>query len=110
MSALQAARFGGCGPPLEPLKELDVWLNSGGGSAQDGLTLYTLLRQRATCSTIQKLCASTAFMLALAAPNVSMDKDAFIGLHAASGACLGTAKELRATAEAKEEITGFITC
>ena len=93
---------------LAPLREVDLWINSIGGSANDAVLLYGALRPKATVATIQGVCASAALIVALSAPHVRIDKAARIGTHAASCTCIGTAQELRQAAALAQEITSFM--
>ena len=77
--------------------QIDLHINSPGGSVFDGLTIYNLLKQHpATVTTyIDGLAASIASVIALAGDRVIMADNALFMIHQPSGAVVGTASDMR---------------
>lgn len=77
--------------------ELDVRINSEGGSAYDGLAIANaIMRNGATTTTyVDGLAASAASLIALAGDTVVMSKYGQMMLHNSRGGLMGTADELR---------------
>ncbi|MDR0285762.1 MAG: Clp protease ClpP [Propionibacteriaceae bacterium] len=79
-----------------------VRINSGGGSAWDGIAIYNLLTSHpATVEVIiDGMAASAASVVAMAGDTVTMLTGAQMMIHDASGLCWGNAADMRKTAEA----------
>jgi len=77
--------------------ELDVRINSEGGSAYDGLAIANaIMRNDASTTTyVDGLAASAASLIALAGDTVVMSKYGQMMLHNSRGGLMGTADELR---------------
>lgn len=77
--------------------ELDVRINSEGGSAYDGLAIANaIMRHGAKTTTyVDGLAASAASLIALAGDTVVMSKYGQMMLHNSRGGLMGTADELR---------------
>ncbi len=77
--------------------QLDVRINSEGGSAYDGLAIANaIMRNPATTTTyVDGLAASAASLIALAGDTVVMSKYGQMMLHNSRGGLMGTADELR---------------
>jgi ATP-dependent protease ClpP protease subunit len=86
--------------------ELDVRINSPGGSAWDGVNIANaIMRHKATTTTwIDGLAASAASMIAVAGDRVVMSKYGQMMLHNARAVVIGTAKDMRETAAALEKL------
>ena len=86
--------------------ELDVRINSPGGSAWDGVNIANaIMRHKATTTTwIDGLAASAASLIAVAGDKVVMSKYGQMMLHNARAVVVGTAKDMRETAAALEKL------
>lgn len=93
-------------------KIINVSINSGGGSAFDGVAIYNALRSHSArvIARIDGLAASAASVIAMAADEVIMPKGSFLMIHNASTFAWGEASELRKTADMLEKVsTEFIS-
>lgn len=88
--------------------ELDIRINSEGGSAFDGLAIANaILRHPAKTTTyVDGLAASAASIVALAGDTVVMSKYAQMMIHNASAGVMGTADDMRAAANFLDGING----
>lgn len=88
--------------------QIDLHINSPGGSVFDGLTIYNLLKQHpATVTTyIDGLAASIASVIALAGDRVIMADNALFMIHQPSGAVVGTASDMRDFADTLDKVSG----
>lgn len=86
--------------------QLDVRINSEGGSAFDGLAIANaIIRNPATTTTyIDGLAASAASLVALAGDTVVMSKYGQMMLHNSSAAVRGSADDLRAAAKVLDSL------
>lgn len=86
--------------------ELDVRINSPGGTAWDGVNIANaIMRHKATTTTwIDGLAASAASLIAVAGDKVVMSKYGQMMLHNARAVVVGTAKDMRETAAALEKL------
>lgn len=77
--------------------QIDLHINSPGGSVFDGITIYNLLKQHAANITayIDGLAASIASVIALAGDKVIMAENALFMIHKASGMVMGTSDDMR---------------
>jgi ATP-dependent protease ClpP protease subunit len=96
---------------LDELKALgprDVMLriNSPGGSVFDGVAIYNALKRHEGRVTvlIDGIAASIASMIAMAGDEVVMPANAMLMLHDPSGVVMGTAVDMRSTAEALDKM------
>lgn len=94
------------------LQRLDVdrihlRLNSPGGDVFDGVTLYNAFRQHAAevITHIDGLAASIASIIALAGDEVRIASNAFYMIHEPTAGTIGTADELRQTADILDKVT-----
>ena len=80
--------------------ELNVYINSPGGAAWDGLAIMNVLRRHpATVNvTIDALAASAASVIAMAGDKLVMNRGAEMMIHDASGFAMGDAETMRQTA------------
>jgi ATP-dependent Clp protease protease subunit len=85
----------------DDVEEIDVEINSPGGSFFDGLAIYNmLLNHKATVNVfIQGLAASAASTIAMAGDTISMSENAYIMIHNAMSYARGNSKALRKTAD-----------
>src|SRR4030095_8563703 len=92
-------------------REILVRINSPGGSAFAGITLYNYLRTFPNLSTtVDGLAASAASIVLLAAPRErrSMAQSAFIMIHGASGFAFGPAKVMEDMAAILKKMDGSL--
>lgn len=91
---------------LKDVSQLDVRINSSGGSAWDGLTIANaIMRHPATVTTyIDGLAASAASIVAVAGDKVITSKYAQMMLHNAHAVCAGTALDLREVADGLDQL------
>ena len=87
--------------------QLNVYINSPGGAAWDGLAIMnTLRRHRATVNvTIDALAASAASVIAMAGDHVTMNRGAELMIHDASGFAMGNAATMRETADVLDKLS-----
>ncbi len=88
--------------------QIDLHINSPGGSVFDGITIYNLLKQHpATITTfIDGLAASISSVIALAGDTVTMAENALFMIHNPSGMAMGTAADMRSLADVLDKIAG----
>ena len=88
--------------------QIDLHINSPGGSVFDGITIYNLIKQHPANVTayIDGLAASIASVIALAGDTVVMAENALYMIHNPSGMAFGTAGDLRSFADVLDKIGG----
>lgn len=81
--------------------QLDVRINSIGGSVPDGLAIFNALRRHKAdiTVTIDGLAASTASLIAMSGDTVSIAENAMLMIHAPWSVIGGNAKEMRERAD-----------
>jgi len=86
--------------------DLNVRINSPGGSVFDGVAIYNLLNQREGKTTvyIDGLAASAASVVAMAGDDIIMADNALMMIHDPWTMSLGSAEEMRATADLLDKI------
>jgi ATP-dependent Clp protease, protease subunit len=91
---------------LGPVAELTVRINSPGGSVFDGVAIYNALERHSATITvwIDGIAASIASMIAMAGDEIVIPENAMLVLHDPSGMVVGTAADMRATAEALDKM------
>jgi ATP-dependent Clp endopeptidase proteolytic subunit ClpP len=91
---------------LGPMAELTVRINSPGGSVFDGVAIYNALQRHDATITvwIDGIAASIASMIAMAGDEIVMPENAMLVLHDPSGLAMGTAADMRATADALDKM------
>ena len=91
---------------LGPVAELTLRINSPGGSVFDGVAIYNALKRHQAKVTvwIDGIAASIASMVAMAGDEVVMPENAMLVLHDPSGLVMGTAADMRATADALDKM------
>lgn len=89
---------------------IDLRLNSPGGSVFDAVAIYNALKRHPGEITvwIDGIAASAASYVAMAGDTVIMPENAFIMIHDPSGLVMGTAEDMRATAEALDKVKGSL--
>lgn len=90
--------------------ELDVYINSPGGSVFEGVTIYNLLvGHKATVNVhVLGLAASIASVIALAGDTVTIAENAMIMIHDPSAGVYGKAEDFRQVAAVLDKITESI--
>jgi ATP-dependent Clp endopeptidase proteolytic subunit ClpP len=91
---------------LGPIAELTVRINSPGGSVFDGVAIYNALKRHEARVTvwIDGIAASIASMVAMAGDEVVMPENAMLMLHDPSALVIGTAADMRVTADALDKM------
>lgn len=81
--------------------DLNVYINSPGGAAWDGIAIMNALRRHKAKVhvTVDALAASAASMIAMAGDRITMNRGGQLMIHDASGGVYGNAKFLEETAE-----------
>jgi ATP-dependent Clp endopeptidase proteolytic subunit ClpP len=89
---------------------IDLRLNSPGGSVFDAVAIYNALKRHAGDITvwIDGIAASAASYIATAGDTVVMPENAFLMIHDPSGLVMGTAEDMRSTAEALDKVKGSL--
>ena len=89
---------------------LDLRLNSPGGSVFDAVAIFNALKRHAGEITvwIDGIAASAASYVAMAGDSVVMPQNAFLMIHDPSGLVMGTAEDMRSTAEALDKVKGSL--
>lgn len=87
-------------------KELNIYVNSGGGSVFAGLAIYNMLKRHTAHKTvyIDALAASISSVIALAGDRVVMPDNAFLMIHKPWNYVSGNANDLRKAADDLDRI------
>ena len=95
---------------LGDVKEIDVHINSGGGSVQDGNAIHTMLKNHKAKINIHidSLAASIASVIACAGDTVTIAYNGLYMIHNAMVAMQGNQKELENMASTLNKITSTI--
>ena len=91
---------------LDPKGEINLRINSPGGSVTDGIAIYNLLKNhKAKVNTfIDGLAASMASVIAMAGDKITMPENALMMIHNPWGGAMGDADELRKTADVLDKM------
>ncbi len=86
---------------LGDVKSLDIRINSNGGSVFDGVAIYNALRQHSARKVVHVdgTEASIASIIAMAGDEIRMGEGAWMMIHDPSGLAMGTADQMRETAD-----------
>lgn len=89
---------------------IDLRLNSPGGSVFDAVAIYNALSRHAGTITVwvDGIAASAASYIAMAGDEIVMPENAFLMIHDPSGIVMGTAEDMRSTAEALDKVKGSL--
>lgn len=89
------------------VKEIIVKINSPGGDAFEGITIYNMLKEAKAKITVEILGAalSAASIIAMAGDEVKMAKNAMLMIHNPFTGAHGDANKLRKTAETLDQLT-----
>ncbi len=87
--------------------QINLFLNSPGGAAWDGLAIMNALRRhKATVNvTVDALAASAASVIAMAGDHITMNRGAELMIHDASGWAMGNAQDMRDTADVLDKLS-----
>lgn len=85
---------------------IDLRINSPGGSVFDAVAIYNALKRHEGDITvwIDGIAASAASYIAMAGDIIVMPENAFLMIHDPSGLVMGTAEDMRSTAEALDKV------
>lgn len=92
-------------------KNLNIYINSGGGSVFAGIAIYNMLMRHKGFKTVyvDGMAASIASVIALAGDRVIIPSNAFLMIHKPWAACMGNADDCRKMAADLDAIeTGII--
>ena len=89
---------------------IDLRLNSPGGSVFDAVAIYNAIKRHVGEITvwIDGIAASAASYIAMAGDTIVMPENAFLMIHDPSGLVMGTAEDMRSTAEALDKVKGSL--
>ena len=89
---------------------IDLRLNSPGGSVFDAVAIYNALSRHTGSITvwIDGIAASAASYIAMAGDEIVMPENAFLMIHDPSGLVMGTAQDMRSTAQALDKVKGSL--
>lgn len=95
---------------LGAVQNLDIYINSPGGSVFDGSAIYSQLIRHTAHKTVyvEGLAASIASMIAMAGDEVVMPENALMMIHRASGGVWGDANDMRKMADTLEKVESGI--
>lgn len=96
---------------VEDVKELNIYINSGGGSVYAGLAIHNLLKRHKAKKivTIDGIAASIASVIALAGDEIILHKSSQFMIHKPWSGCWGNADELRKVADMLDKCQKSIT-
>lgn len=91
---------------LGPVSEIELAVNSPGGSVFDGLTIHNMLKRHKARVTgrVDGIAASIASVILMAADKVVMPRNTMMMVHDPSGVVVGTSKDMRELADAMDKI------
>ena len=110
MGGLSAKRFADDLNALGKLSEINVRINSPGGSVFDGVAIYNTLRKNGAqiIVDIDGLAASIASVIAMAGDVVNMADNALLMIHDPWGVFAGNADDLRQQADLLDTVQGTL--
>lgn len=87
-------------------KDLNIYINSGGGSVFAGIAIYNMLKRHTGYKTVRidGVAASIASIIALSADKVIIPANAFFMIHKAWGGISGNSDEMRKYADHLDKI------
>ncbi|MCI8805208.1 MAG: Clp protease ClpP [Clostridiales bacterium] len=91
-------------------KDLDIYINSCGGSVFGGIAIYNIIKRhngRKTV-TIDSIAGSIASVIAMAGDEINMYKNSFMVIHKPLSISYGNANDLRKTADELDKIESVI--
>ena len=95
---------------LGSVKNIDLRINSEGGSVFDGKAMYSLLKEHPAKVTVHVdgLAASAASFIAMAGDTINIAEGAFVMIHNAYMMAVGDAREMRRSADMLETVNNTI--
>jgi ATP-dependent Clp protease, protease subunit len=86
--------------------DLDIYINSPGGSVFEGVAIYNQLARFKAKKVvhIDALAASIASVIAMAGDEIRIASNAMIMIHRPWGVCVGTAEDMRRNAETMDQV------
>lgn len=96
---------------LDNTKELNIYINSGGGSVFAGIAIYNLLKRHQATKTVHVdgIAASIASVIAMAGDNIIIPNNAQLMIHKPLCGTGGNADDLRKTADILDQCQKSIT-
>ena len=106
MGGISAKQFAEDLKGLKNIKEINLRLNSEGGSVFDGHAIFNALRNHdaRVVVDIDGLAASIASIIAMAGDEIRMAENAFMMIHDPWVVAAGTAEELRSQADVMDKV------
>ena len=91
---------------VEGLQNIDIYINSGGGSVFAGMAIYNMLRRNKAYKTVHVdgLAASISSVIALAGDKIIIPSNAYFMVHKPWTLTYGNSNDLRKTAETLDTI------
>ena len=91
---------------VEDVKELNIYINSGGGSVFAGMAIYNMLKRFKGYKTVyvDGLAGSIASVIAFAGDKIVMPSNAYMVIHKPWGFMSGNATEIRKQADSLDKI------
>ena len=88
------------------VEELEIYINSPGGSVFDGVAIYNQIKRHKARKRVyvDGLAASIASVIAMAGDEISMASNAMMMIHDPWGMAVGTADEMRKYAETLDQV------
>lgn len=88
------------------VKQLNIYINSGGGSVFAGLAIYNMLKRHSASKTVyvDGLAASIASIIAMAGDKIVIPSNAFLMIHKPWNWTVGNANDFRKTADDLDRI------
>jgi ATP-dependent Clp protease protease subunit len=95
---------------LGDIDEINLRMNSPGGEVFEGITIYNVLKNHKArvIVDIDGLAASIASVIAMAGDEIRMADNALMMIHDAWGFAVGTADDMRKTADTMDKVNGTI--
>lgn len=91
---------------LEGVTNLDIFINSGGGSVFSGMAIFHMLKRHKAYKTVHVdgIAASIASVIALAGDKVIIPSNAYFMIHKAWSGMMGNADEFRKVADTLDKV------
>jgi ATP-dependent Clp protease, protease subunit len=91
---------------IEDVKELDIYINSDGGSVFSGMAIYNMLKRHKAHKTVyvDGIAASIASVIAMAGDKIVIPSNAYLMVHKAWNIIAGNANDFREMADVLDKI------
>lgn len=91
---------------VKDVKDLDIYINSGGGSVFGGMAIYNMLKRNKANKTVyvDGLAGSISSVIAMAGDKVIIPKNAYLMIHKASSLVRGNSEDMRKMANTLDKI------